>query len=84
MSETTFPTPPPSVSVVVPVKNESANIGPLVDEIAAALADRSFEIVCVDDGSRDGTDEVLDTLQTSRPWLRHLKHVEYFSLPARR
>src|SRR5262249_41174999 len=75
MSETSIPAQSPSVSVVVPVKNESGNIGPLVDEIATALADRSFEVVCVDDGSRDGTDEVLNTLQAERPWLRHLKHV---------
>src|SRR5262249_44463317 len=75
MSENTVPAPPPSVPVVVPVKNESGNIGPLVDEIAAALAERSFEVICVDDGSRDGTDEVLSTLQADRPWLRHLKHV---------
>jgi len=75
MSETTVPAPSPSVSIVVPVKNESGNIGPLVDEIAAAMADRSFEIICVDDGSRDGTAEVLSTLQAERPWLRHLKHV---------
>jgi dolichol-phosphate mannosyltransferase len=75
MSETTVSGPVPSVSVVVPVKNESGNIGPLVDEIAAALADRTFEVVCVDDGSRDGTDEVLKTFQIDRPWLRNLKHV---------
>jgi dolichol-phosphate mannosyltransferase len=75
MSETTVPAPSPSVSIVVPVKNESGNIGPLVDEIAAAMADRSFEVICVDDGSRDGTAEVLSTLQAERPWLRHLKHV---------
>ena len=75
MSETTVPAPSPSVSIVVPVKNESGNIGPLVDEIAAAMADRSFEVICVDDGSRDGTAEVLSTLQAQRPWLRHLKHV---------
>jgi glycosyltransferase involved in cell wall biosynthesis len=75
MPETTVPGPAPSVSVVIPVKNESGNIGPLVDEIAAALADRSFEVVCVDDGSRDATDAELIALQKDRPWLRHLKHV---------
>ena len=75
MSDTPAPAPPPSVSIVVPVKNESGNIGPLVDEIAAAMAERSFEVICVDDGSRDGTDEVLNTLQVERPGLRHLKHV---------
>ena len=75
MSETPVSGPPPSVSVVIPVKNESGNIGPLVDEIAAALGDRSFEVVVVDDGSRDATDAELIALQKDRPWLRHLKHV---------
>jgi dolichol-phosphate mannosyltransferase len=75
MSETTVTGPAPSVSVVIPVKNESGNIGPLVDEIAAALADRTFEVICVDDGSRDATDAELTALQHERPWLRHLKHV---------
>src|SRR5205823_14446591 len=41
---------PPAVSVVVPVKNEAANIGPLVEEIATALTGRgSFEVLYVDD-----------------------------------
>ena len=32
------------ISVLVPVMNEAGNIGPLIDEIAAALAGRRFEI----------------------------------------
>jgi glycosyltransferase involved in cell wall biosynthesis len=75
MSDPSVSAPVPSVSIVVPVKNEAGNIGPLVDEIAAALADVSFEVVCVDDGSRDATDGELTALQADRPWLRHLKHV---------
>jgi glycosyltransferase involved in cell wall biosynthesis len=75
MSDTTNPGSAPAVSIVVPVKNESGNIGPLVDEIAAAMAGSAFEVICVDDGSRDGTDEVLCALQATRPWLRHLKHM---------
>jgi len=46
-----------SVSVVVPVFDEEANAVPLVASIAAALRplDRPFEIIVVDDGSRDAT-----------------------------
>jgi glycosyltransferase involved in cell wall biosynthesis len=73
MAETTVAEP--SVSIVVPVKNEAGNIGPLIDEIAAAMADRTFEVVVVDDGSRDETDAELTAMQADRPWLRHLKHV---------
>lgn len=48
----------PDLSLVVPAKNEQASIGPLVAEIAAALAGRSgltYEVILVDDGSDDGT-----------------------------
>ncbi|HWM48709.1 MAG TPA: glycosyltransferase family 2 protein [Xanthobacteraceae bacterium] len=66
----------PLVSIVVPVKNEQANIGPLVTEIGAALTGRwPFEVICVNDGSRDGTEGELDALMAKYPWLRHLKHV---------
>jgi len=65
----------PAVSVVVPVRNEQGNIGPLVDEITRALDSRwPFEIVYVNDGSSDGTAEELVQLMASRPNLRQLKH----------
>ena len=56
----------PVVSVVVPVRNESGNVGPLVAEIAAALADRAFEIVYVNDGSTDPTEQELRALMRGR------------------
>jgi dolichol-phosphate mannosyltransferase len=66
----------PAVSVVVPVRNEAGNIAPLVAEIAAALAGRAFEILYVNDGSRDGTEQELRGLMTLRPWLRQLRHAQ--------
>lgn len=46
------------ISVVIPAKDETGNIGNLVKEIAAALAGQSdFEVVVVDDGSTDATGE---------------------------
>ena len=65
----------PSVSIVVPVKNEAGNIAPLVSEIERALAGTAFEIVYVNDGSTDGTEAELASLKASRPWLRQIKHV---------
>jgi hypothetical protein len=65
----------PAVSIVVPVRNEAANIAPLVAEIAAALGNGpSFEIIYVNDGSADGTESELALLMAKRSWLRQVKH----------
>jgi dolichol-phosphate mannosyltransferase len=67
----------PAVSVVVPVHNEAENIPVLVDEIARALEGRGpFEAVFVNDGSTDGTEQVLARLKADRPWLRQMKHAQ--------
>lgn len=59
------------LSVVVPVHNETGNVGPLLSEICAALDGRAeYEIICVDDGSDDGTGERLAALQRALPRLR--------------
>jgi dolichol-phosphate mannosyltransferase len=65
----------PFVSIVVPLKNEQANIAPLVAEIGAALTGKwPFEVICVNDGSRDGTEAELAALMAKLPWLRQVKH----------
>jgi len=65
----------PAVSVVVPVRNEADNVGPLTEEIAAALSGRwTFELVFVNDGSADGTQAALTALKAERPWLRQIRH----------
>ena len=71
----TTPASAPAVSVVVPVRNEADNVGPLTQEIAAALEGRwSFELIYVNDGSSDGTQAALTALKAERPWLRQVKH----------
>lgn len=65
------------VSIVVPVRNEAGNIAPLIAEIAAALGDRwRYEIIYVNDGSTDGTDQQLAELMKRWPYLRHIRHAE--------
>jgi dolichol-phosphate mannosyltransferase len=66
----------PELSVVVPVFNEQDNVAPLIGEIVAALRGRiPFEIVYVDDHSRDGTLAKLQQLKQDVPELRVLHHV---------
>jgi dolichol-phosphate mannosyltransferase len=66
----------PQLSVVVPVYNEEGNVAPLVAEIVAALRGLiAFEIVYVDDCSRDATLERLKQLQSGTPELRVVRHL---------
>jgi dolichol-phosphate mannosyltransferase len=67
----------PALSVVVPVFNERDNVASLVGEIVQALRGVvPFEIVYVDDCSKDDTLAVLTGLQATTPELRVLRHVK--------
>jgi len=66
----------PQLSVVVPVFNERDNVSTLVAEIVSALRGVvGFEIVYVDDHSRDDTLTVLQSLKNITPELRVLHHL---------
>lgn len=66
----------PELSVVVPVHDERDNIGALIDEIVAALAGHiDFEIVCVDDASRDDSLAVMRAAMDVHPQLRVVRHL---------
>ncbi len=56
----------PDISVVVPVYNEEENVATLQREIETALSGRNFEIVFVDDGSRDATAERIQANSNTR------------------
>ena len=64
----------PDISVVVPVHDEQGAAGPLAREIAAAFNGRSYEMVFVDDASRDGTLAELRAAMADLPALRVLSH----------
>ncbi|WP_315919629.1 glycosyltransferase family 2 protein [Mesorhizobium sp. SP-1A] len=67
--------PPPATSIVIPCKNEAENLPLLLDEIAAAMQGRDFEVIVVDDGSTDATPAVLAAQAAGRPFpVRHLRH----------
>lgn len=67
----------PSISIVVPVRNEADNIAPLIEEITAALGERwAYEIIYVNDGSTDATGERLAAIMAQRDNLRQLRHAK--------
>jgi dolichol-phosphate mannosyltransferase len=68
------PGSPPRISVVVPVFDEEPNLAPLVAEIGAALAGLDYELLVVDDGSRDATATTLARLAAQEARLRPLRH----------
>lgn len=64
------------LSLVFPVFDEERNVGPLLDAaelIAARLADR-FEIVVVDDGSRDGSAAAVEARAADNDAIRLIRH----------
>jgi dolichol-phosphate mannosyltransferase len=66
---------PPELSVVVPAFNEEGNVLRLLDEIVAALRGTvAFEVIFVDDHSRDGTRAALHGALARVPELRVLGH----------
>lgn len=60
------------LSLVIPVKDEEENLSPLMEEIVAAIAPtgKSFEVIVIDDGSRDRSWKVLRELSTKYDFLR--------------
>src|SRR5437764_10773799 len=60
---------PLELSLVIPVYNERDNLPVLVEEIDRALTARRgcYEIVAVDDGSTDGSLDVLKALKREHP-----------------
>lgn len=68
------PSSAPEISVVVPVHDEAGAAGPLAREIAEAFAGRAYEMIFVDDASRDATLAELQALKAELPALRVLAH----------
>jgi dolichol-phosphate mannosyltransferase len=62
------------LSIVAPMHNEAGNAAALAREIAAAMAGRSYEIILVDDASRDATRAELAQARDEIPQLRILAH----------
>ncbi|WP_095587921.1 glycosyltransferase family 2 protein [Actibacterium ureilyticum] len=66
-----------SVSIVIPMKNESENVDSLIADIARACADLdAFEIIVVDDGSTDDTADRVRAMAANLPQLRLVQHAQ--------
>lgn len=69
------PAAAPYISVVIPVYDERGTVEELHRQLREVLlqAKQGFEIIFVDDGSRDGTSDILDRLAASDPCTRTLR-----------
>ncbi len=74
----------PEISVVIPIFNEALNLEALHRELTAALEPwgRSYEVLLIDDGSTDGTAEVLERLQHQDSRLRIIRFRRNFGQTA--
>jgi len=76
---------PPLISIVIPLFNEVDTIPRLVAAVGAALETYpdskhqvGFELILVDDGSRDGSRQALGKLQAEIPWLKCLSLIRNY------
>ena len=64
----------PEISLVIPVMDEEGNVAALAQEIAVAFAGRDYEMIFVDDASRDGTLARLLGMKEQFATLRVIAH----------
>jgi glycosyltransferase involved in cell wall biosynthesis len=72
------------LSVVIPVQNEAPGLEALHRELTDALSPwgRSYELIVIDDGSTDGSFEILARLQSADPHLRVIRFRRNFGQTA--
>jgi glycosyltransferase involved in cell wall biosynthesis len=74
----------PDISVVIPLRDEELNIGPLHDELTGVLEGlgRPYELILVDDGSADGTFARLIEIQSRDGRVRVIRFTRNFGQTA--
>ena len=72
------------ISLVIPIYNEAENLRPLCERIRQALAPTgwTYEVVLVDDGSNDGSDQILADLHAEDPTLKVIRFRRNFGQTA--
>jgi glycosyltransferase involved in cell wall biosynthesis len=67
----------PTLSLVLPVYNEIESLPTALakcGELAAAMPDGRLEVIAVDDGSTDGSSDLLKSAEADHEWLRVVTH----------
>lgn len=65
--------PTPELSVVIPLLNEQESLAVLASRIDAAIGSRPYEILFVDDGSTDGSWDVIASLAAADPRIKGIR-----------
>lgn len=67
--------PASSLSIIIPVRDEAENVGPLLAELAAFRQAHPYvlEVIVVDDGSRDGSWQAIREAALAHAWIRGLR-----------
>src|SRR5258708_2254069 len=73
MPESSSLPPAPLLSVLMPVYNEARTLKTIVARVLASPVPLPLELVCVDDGSRDGSPEILDALAANDARIRVIR-----------
>jgi len=60
------------ISVIIPVYNEERTIAPLFDRLSKVIRGKTYEILFIDDGSRDGTVQEIEKLHKTNKNVRLL------------
>lgn len=65
-----------SISVTMPAYNEAENIADMVEDVIKVISELTYdyEVIVVDDGSTDGTAEVVKSIAKKYPQLRLIQH----------
>jgi glycosyltransferase involved in cell wall biosynthesis len=75
---------PPQLSIVLPIYNEAESLPHLLEELVPALeaTDRTFEIICIDDGSQDNSFAELQKLRAQDKRVRLVRFRRNFGQTA--
>ncbi len=64
----------PGLTIVIPVYEERENIAAVIQEVMEVVADQDVDVVVVDDGSDDGTADIVRHIARRTPHLRLVRH----------